>query len=127
MAVARNSNEIAFQGAPPAAVGEDILYVGIWDAMTGGVFKAGVQVSNDPSILALGEVYYIAASTLVITQTAAANESESMAQDALRGRLNDGGNRFLSQHTDDPGTTGANEGTLARVSVAGSAFAYTDT
>lgn len=107
------------------AIGQDGTYVSIWTALTGGDFLAGIQISNNPMALALGEVYYIAASGLAITQTAATNETEAMAQRALRGRLD--GTLFYAIHTGDPGTTGANESALARVSVAGTAFAYTDT
>ena len=125
MAVARNSAEISWPGATGTAIGQDGTYVGLNSALSGGDFYAGIQISNDPMPLALGEVYYIAASGLAITQTAATNETEAMAQRALRGRLL--GTLYYSIHTGNPGTTGANESALARVSVAGTAFAYTDT
>ena len=129
MAVARNTNEIAWEAAPSGAVGEDAMYIGVWDTLTGGAFRFGVQISNDPDALALGEVYYIAASGLAITQTVATNEAEASAQDALRGRLGGIGpvNRFYAIHTGNPGNTGANEGSLARVSLAHSGFTYSDT
>ena len=107
------------------AIGQDGTYIGVYESLSGTDFLAGIQISNDPMALALGEVYYIAASGLAITQTAATNETEAMAQRALRGRLD--GTLFYSIHTGDPGTTGANESALARVSVAGTLFTYSDT
>ena len=129
MAVSRNTNEIAWQAAPPAAVNEDAMYIGVWSALTGGSFLFGVQISNNPDALALGEVYYIASNGLAITQTAATNEAEASAQDALRGRLGGVGtvNRFYAIHTGDPGTNGANQASLDRVSLAHTGFTYTDT
>ena len=128
MAVARNTNEIAWEACPPGAVNDDAMYVVAWDALTLGEFLFGVQVSNNPDALALGEVYYIAAGGLALTQTVATNEDEASAQDALRGRLGGVGpaNRFYAIHTGNPGTNGANESGLARVSAAHTAFTYTD-
>ena len=129
MATATTNAEVAWQGAPAGAVGQTAAWVGIWSALTGGTFYAGVQVTNSPSALALGEVYYIAAGGLVITQTAASQEAEVSAQRALRGRL--GGvtgaveTLYYAIHTGDTGNTGANELTqLARVAVQGNAFTY---
>ena len=111
-----------------ASIGDDAVWIGIWTAQTAGTFLAGIQVSNNPAALALGEVYFIAADGLAITQTAGTNEAEAMAQDALRGRLGGVGsvNRWLSVHDSDPSTTGLNEGDLARISVAHTAFTYSD-
>ena len=130
MAVARNSAEVAWPGATGAAIGETGAWLGVWTALTGGSFLFGVQLSNSPMMLENGEVYYIAAMQLAITQTAAANEVEASAQNALRGRLGGIGPvpYFWAVHTADPGTTGANQlPALARVSLAHSTFAYTDT
>ena len=87
MGVARNTGEWAWEGASGLSIGQDAMWVGIHTALTGGDFLLGIQLSNDPAALALGEVYYIAALGLAITQTAATNETEAMAQRALRGRL----------------------------------------
>ena len=125
MAVARNTAEVAWAGAMGASIGDDAVWIGIWDALSAGNFYLGVQVSNNPDALALGEVYYIAALGLELTQTAAANETESMAQRALRGRLD--GTLYYAVHTGSPGTNGANEGDLARIAILGSAFTYSDT
>ena len=126
MSVLRNNAELAWQGAPPGAVMTTASWIGVWSAMGGGEFYAGIQISNSPSALALGEVYYIAASGLAITQTAAANETEAMAGRALAGRFD--GTTYLAIHDGDPGTTGANEETdLARISFASGQYAITDT
>ena len=129
MSFARNTAEWAWAGALIAQVGEDAVWIGIWDAQTNGNFLAGVQVSNNPDPLAIGEVYYIAASGLAIQQTAAANETEAMAADALRGRLGGVGPvaRWYGVHDGDPGTTGANETTIPRISRAHSTLTYSDT
>ena len=124
MSVARNNAEIAWPGASGGAIGQDAMYVGVWDAMTNGNFLFGVQISNNPSPLALGEVYYIDANGLAITQTAATNESERSAGRGLAGRLD--GTTYGAIHTDDPGTTGVNESALARVSVASTVYTITD-
>ena len=87
MATAETSAELAWPGAPAAAVGQTAAWIGSWDAATGGDFLFGVEISNSPSALALGEVYYIAAGGLVYTQTLATAETDGVGQDALRGRL----------------------------------------
>ena len=87
MSVLRNNAELAWQGAPAGAVGETAEWIGVHSALTGGSFYAGIQISNSPSALALGEVYYIASSGLAVTQTAAANETEAMAGRALSGQV----------------------------------------
>ena len=129
MAVARNTNEVAWAGAMGASIGDDATYVGVWNAASGGNFLFGVAVSNNPDALQLGEVYYIAANGLAITQTVATNEAEASGQDALRGRLGGVGavTRYYAIHIGDPGTTGTNEGDLSRVSLAHTAFTYSDT
>ena len=124
MSVSRNNAEIAWPGASGGAIGQDAMYVGFWDALTGGNFLFGVQISNDPMPLALGEVYYIDANGLAITQTAAAGETERSAGRALTGRLI--GTNYTAIHIGDPGTTGANQSALARVSVASTVFTVTD-
>ena len=83
MSVLRNNAELAWAGASGNAIGETAAWIGVWTALTGGSFLAGIQLSNSPSALALGEVYYVAASGMAITQTAAANETETMAGRAL--------------------------------------------
>ena len=126
MAFARNTGEISWAGAEAGmGVGDDGTFIGIFESISGTDFLAGITISNNPMPLALGEVYYIAAAGLVITQTAAANETEGMAQRALMGRLS--GTLYYAIHTGDPGTTGANESDLARIPVAGGAFTYSDT
>lgn len=129
MAFARNSNEIAWEGASGASIGDDATYVGVWDALTNGNFLFAVTVSNNPDALALGEVYYIAASGLAIQQTAGTREAEESAQEALRGKLGGVGTvtRYYAVHVGDPGTNGANEGDLARVALAHTAFTYSNT
>ena len=67
------------------AIGQDGTYIGVYESLSGTDFLAGIQISNDPMALALGEVYYIAASGLAITQTAATNETEAMAQTGIEG------------------------------------------
>ena len=124
MSVARNNAEIAWPGAMGGAIGQDAMYVGFYESSTGTDFLFGVQISNNPSPLALGEVYYIASNGLAITQTAATNETEDSAGRALEGRL--AGTTYGSIHTGDPGTTGANESALDRVSMASTVFTITD-
>ena len=112
MATATSNREIAFAGASGSSIGDDITWLGLWLTASGSTgFLSGIQVSNNPDALALGEVYYIAAGGLVITQTAGSSETEAMAIRALRGRLD--GTLYLAEHEGDPGTTGANEGDLA--------------
>ena len=113
-------------------LGDDGTYLGIFGSSTGSDFRAGILISNNPDALAIGEVYYISHSPtpgLVITQVAAANETEASAQDALRGRLGGVGavTLYLSVHTADPGTTGASESGLDRIPFTSTDFAYSDT
>ena len=125
MATATNNSEQAFAGASGSSINDDITWIGIWDSASGSAgFLAGIQVSNNPDALALGEVYYIAVGGLVITQTAGASETEAMAVRALRGRLD--GTLYLAEHEGDPGTTGANEGDLARISITDADFDFAE-
>ena len=125
MSVLRNNAELAWAGASGNAIGETAAWIGVWTALTGGSFLAGIQLSNSPSALALGEVYYIAASGMAITQTAAANETETMAGRALEGRFD--GTTYLAVHTGDPGTNGANPlPDLPRIAFAAAQYAITD-
>ena len=64
MARALNTAELAWEGASGNAVGETAGWLGSWDSLTGGNFLFGVEISNSPSALALGEVYFIAAQRL---------------------------------------------------------------
>lgn len=129
MATATTSAELAWPGAQSGAVGQTAAWIGSWDALTGGTFLFGVEISNSPSALALGEVYYIAAGGLVYTQTLATAETDAIGQNALRGRL--GGvvgaieTQYYQIHTGATGTNGANQlAELSRISALGSAFTY---
>ena len=129
MARALNTSELAWAGASGNAVGETASWLGSWDALTGGNFLFGIEISNSPSALALGEVYFIAANGLVYTQTVASNEVDSVAQDSLRGRFGGVvgaiGTQYYAMHTGNPGTNGANPlPDLPRIAVLGSGFTY---
>lgn len=129
MATAENTAEFAWPGAPAGAVGQTAAWIGSWGSATGGTFLFGVEISNSPSALALGEVYYIAAAGLVYTQTLATAETDAVGQDALRGRLGGVtsaiGTQYYQIHTGATGTNGANQLTqLTRITVLGSAFTY---
>ena len=129
MATATNNAELAWEGAPAGAVGQTAAWLGSWDAMTSGNFLFGVEISNNPSALALGEVYFIAAAGLVYTQTLATAETDAVGQDALRGRMEGVvgavGTQYYQIHTGATGNNGANQLTqLARIAVLGSAFTY---
>ena len=110
-------------------MGETADWIGSWDALNGGTFLFGVEISNSPSALALGEVYYIAAGGLVYTQTLATAETDAIGQDALRGRLGGVvgaiGTQYYQIHNGATGTNGANQlPDLARITALGSAFTY---
>ena len=69
MAVARKTSEWAWPGAQQnMGIGDDAMYVGKWDALTGGTFLSSSLVSNNPAALALGEVYFIAANGFQVVQ-----------------------------------------------------------
>ena len=124
MAYGSNSGEWSWQGAPPGAVGQDAMYVGIWDALTGGNFLQGAMLTNNPDPLALGEVYYIPAGDFAIVQNPGASETQAQAQRAVRGRVD--GTNYYAIHTGDTGANGANESALARVAHANTDFAFAD-
>ena len=129
MASAENTAELAWPGAPAAAVGQTAAWIGSFDALAGGSFLFGVEISNNPSALALGEVYYIAAGGLVYTQTLATAETDGVGQNALRGRLGGVvgaiGTQYYQIHTGATGINGANQlAALTRVTILGSGFTY---
>ena len=80
MAIARNTSEWSWPGAQQnMGIGDDAMYVCKWDALTGGSFLSSSLVSNNPAALALGEVYFIAASGLQIVQIPEGNPLVSFA------------------------------------------------
>ena len=92
---------------PPAdAAGEDMTHWGIYSAETGGTFYMGQSVSNDPDALAVGENWQVAAGQVVLTFSDGDGEPEWALKQA---DLNAGETYWLSAHTGDPGTTGADE------------------
>ena len=117
MAQAANTNAVNTPAAPAGAVGDDCTHVGFWSAATGGSFLGRQAISTNPDALTLGERYTFPAGSLVITQPAGTNETEAMAQRAAGGKV--AGGVWISYHTGDPGTTGADNTIteLGRVSV----------
>ena len=109
--VARNDNDITWPMATGGAIGQDAMYVGVFDSL--GVFLFSSQLTNDSAAMALNEILYIAANGMEITQTTGGTE------------LN--GNTSWAIYTGDPGPNGtSNESVLARVSVNGNDFTITD-
>ena len=125
MAYGANSAEWSWAGAQIGmGVGDDAMYVGVWDALTGGNFLQGAMLTNNPQPLALGEVYYIPAGDFAIVQNPGTNETQGQAQRAVRGRVD--GTLYYAIHTDNTGDTGANESGLARVAHADTDYAFAD-
>ena len=125
MAYGSNSAEWSWAGAQTGmGVGDDAMYVALWDALTGGNFLQGAMLTNNPDALALGEVYYIPAGDFAIVQNPGTNETQPQAQRAVRGRVD--GTNYYAIHTADPGITGANESGLARVAHANTDYTFAD-
>ena len=122
MAQAENTAVVLFQAAPAASVGEDCTHVSLWSALTGGDFLQSQSISTNPSPLALGEQYEIAAGALVLDQAAPTNGTEDMAERAVRGRIL--GGVWVQAHTGAPGGNGTNNVLpgLARVAIAQAGF-----
>ena len=123
MAYGANSAEWSWAGAQIGmGVGDDAMYVGLWDAMLAGNFLQGAMLTNNPAPLALGEVYYIPTGDFAIVQNPGTNETQEQSIRAVRGRVD--GTLYYAVHTADPGTTGANESGLARVAHADTDYTF---
>ena len=88
------------------ADGQDMTYYGIWTAEAGGNFLGGKVLSNDPAALVTGQRWQFAAGQIVITMPDGDGTpafAEFLLQLAATQTL------WLSAHSDDPGSTGANE------------------
>ena len=104
MARGENTNTIESIAAPAGAVGQDCTQVTLWPQAATGTLLWAQAISTDPTALALGEKYEIAAGAIVLTQPTGPGETEAMAQRAIRGRIE--GTLYLQFHTGAPGVRG---------------------
>ena len=117
-----NTSAVQSEAAPAGAVGDDLMWVSLWDALTGGTFLHRQSISNDPDPLALGERFNIAAGVMKLIQPTGTGETEAMAERKIRGAIL--GGVWIQWHTGNPGTNGTTNiiTELARTPVAQNAF-----
>ena len=107
---ASNSAVVTFDGALQAMVDSvDMTHHGLWTAATNGTFLGGTALSNDPDeISALGEVLSFAVGALDIGIDTGGDFNDAFNRRLLTSGI---GTLYLSLHSGDPGTTGADEET----------------
>ena len=118
MAVATNDNVIQFAAPTPAAWGT-LSYLGFHDAATGTANFIGSSALDTSRATSIGADVEIPAGDFTVTQPNG-EYTDYGAERALNGALGNG-SIWVSAHTGDPGTTGANEvsgNAYARVEVA---------
>ena len=125
MAQAANTNAVLSTATPAGAVGNDCTHISLWSLENAGDFLGSQAISTDPDALVLGDRYQIAAGALLIDQPAGANETATMAERAVRGRI--AGGVWVQFHTGAPGANGTDNviDELGRVSIAQAAFTVT--
>lgn len=119
----RASNTAAVESAAAQAgdVGDDCTHVTLWDALIGGNLLWGGAINTDPSPLALGERFQIAAGALRLEYTAATGETADMEERVVNGKI--AGGVWVQYHTADPGSAGTdNVINIARTPVAENGF-----
>ena len=117
-ATAKNTNAVDSAAASGNA---DATHFGLFDASTGGNFLQGGSLGNDPAALRSGDKYRIPANALTLTEANPAGGTSHAAERAVRGRI--AGGVWVSWHSGDPGTNGANAiSTVARTQIAASGF-----
>lgn len=104
MAQASNTNIVQFPIA--TAAGVDVTHIGIFSAASAGDFLGGKAVSGNPAAIAIGQRFQLAAGEVDIVVANGDFQAE-MAEKMVRGAIL--GGLYLSLHTGNPGTTGANE------------------
>ena len=107
------------------AAGVDATHIGLYTALTSGTFLGGVAMTSNTSVIQDGERYRFAASAITFT-VANGDFTAAMAEKLANGAVL--GGLFISLHTGDPGSNGADEVTpswYARASVAANAWTVT--
>ncbi len=122
MASATNTNEVLSIATPAGAVGDDCTWVSGWDAETGGNFLFRKSISTNPAPLALGDRYRLQAGTLTLVYNPSVDETDDMAERAIRGKIANG--MWIQYHTANPGSSGSSNAIseLGRTNIAQSAF-----
>ena len=120
MAKVTHDNEILTPAVASAQAGSDATYYGVWDSDPDGggspKFLWGNSFSNNPAAAAEGDRWRIAAGGIVYTQNATASrESDETAKRKLEGLIS--GGLYVTFHSGNPGTNGANRITGAKVFV----------
>ena len=89
--------------------GPDATHWGIYETENGADFLQGGENDVDTPALAIGDNFYMAANSIVITLAANIAErlSEAGARKYLRGLVENG--VWLLPHSGDPGNTGVNK------------------
>ena len=70
MGVARNNAVVLSEAAPAGAVGQDVMSVALYAALTGGVPLMGMDISTNPDPLELGQRYEVAVNAIALRQDA---------------------------------------------------------
>ena len=104
MAQASNSNLVQFPAATIAGV--DVTHIGLRTAQNAGDFLGGKAVSGNPSAIAIGQRFQIAAGEIDVV-VANGDFQAVMAEKFVRGGIL--GGLWVSLHTANPGNNGANE------------------
>ena len=99
-----NTNAVQSIAALTGAVGDDLTWLSLWSLESGGVFLHRQSISTDPSALALGQRFNIAAAAMKLIQPTATGETEGMAERKIRGAIL--GGVWIQWHTGDPGSAG---------------------
>ena len=103
MAQAVNTAAVLFAAGN---AGDDTTHVGLWTALTGGTFLGAQAITADTAALQAGERFRLPASAVVITFPEG-DFRPAMAVRGVNGII--AGTLYLSLHSADPGTTGANQ------------------
>lgn len=102
------------------AVGDDVTWVALFDALTGGNMRQRLEISNNPAVLTTGATLRIAAGWVIFTQLPGTNETEANCIAKLEGVI-DGG-LWVGWFGGNPGANGtSNVIAIARTPIAASA------
>ena len=122
---ASNTDAIQSAAAQSGDVGDDCTHISLWDAVTAGNMLWRGTITTDPSALALGERFQIAAGALRLDYTAGTGETAAMEQRVVTGKIS--GGVWVQYHTGDPGAAGdENVIGIARTPVGQASFTIAD-
>ena len=111
MAIIRNNTAITFvPWVGDTGTAPDATYWGAWSAATGGDFLIGGVLTGNPDALSDMDRYEFAMDALTVELEASGNLSEAGAKKCLRGLFD--ATVYLSLHSSNPGTDGANQITV---------------